>query len=190
MKSLTLWQIQLLPWYAFGIFWAVAALRVKPVKSAEPLAARLFTLILVTAAFAMLFSNVFHVGLLAERFVPFNHTIQAAGVLLTYLGCGLSMWARASLGQYWSARVTLKVDHQLIHSGPYSRIRHPIYTGLFLAMLGTALVIGEWRGLLAVVVITVTHVLKAMREESLLTGELGEQYREYQRQTGFLLPRL
>ena len=190
MKNLTLWQIELWPWDAVLIYWAVAAIRVKPTKSTEPLIVRVFTLILVIVAFWMLFSDRFRVGMLGKRFLPLDHTIQVAGVLLTYLGFALAIWARANLGQYWSARVTLKVDHQLIRSGPYSSIRHPIYTGLLLAVLGTALVIGEWRGLVAVIIVSVTHVLKAKREESLLTGELGEPYRQYQRQTGFLLPRL
>jgi len=69
-------------------------------------------------------------------------------------------------------------------------VRHPIYTGMLLAAMGTALVIGEWRGVLAVVVMWAAHYRKALREEALLTRELGEEYVSYRRSTGFLFPRL
>ena len=66
-------------------------------------------------------------------------------MLLTWLGIGLAIWARYHLAEYWSARVTIKEDHQLIRTGPYARLRHPIYSGLILATIGSALVIGKWR---------------------------------------------
>jgi protein-S-isoprenylcysteine O-methyltransferase Ste14 len=93
------------------------------------------------------------------------------------------------LGQYWSGRVTLKVDHQLIRFGPYAHVRHPIYSGLLLAMAGTALVIGEWRAALGVLLAIVELSRKAAKEEALLASEFGDQYREYRRQAGFLTPR-
>ena len=65
----------------------------------------------------------------------------------------------------------------MIRSGPYAVVRHPIYTGLFVAAAGTALVVGEWRGVLAVALLLAAHSRKALREESLLTGEFGEEYR-------------
>jgi len=102
----------------------------------------------------------------------------------------VAIWARYSLGAYWSARVTLKEGHQLIRSGPYALVRHPIYTGMFLAALGTALVGGEWRGILALLLLITAHARKAFREESLLSREFGEEYTNYRRSTGFLFPRL
>ena len=65
--------------------------------------------------------------------------------MATWGGIGLALWARVHLGQYWSARITLKEDHQLIRTGPYARLRHPIYTGLDLAAIGSAVVIDHWR---------------------------------------------
>ena len=102
----------------------------------------------------------------------------------------LAIWARYAIGQFWSARVALKEGHQLICSGPYAVVRHPIYTGLFGAAAGAALVVGEWRGVLAVALLLAAHSRKALREESLLTSEFGEQYRNYRRSAGFLFPRL
>jgi protein-S-isoprenylcysteine O-methyltransferase Ste14 len=113
-----------------------------------------------------------------------------AGTALTYLGVAFAIWARWSLGRNWSAEVSLKTDHQLVSSGPYAYVRHPIYSGLLLAVIGTAVVIGEWRGLLAILITAVGHVLKAKREEALMTSAFGDQYRQRRRETGFLLPRL
>jgi len=140
--------------------------------------------------FELLFSNALRVGPLRLRFLPVEDWIVWSGIALTSLGVALAIWARYSIGQYWSARVTLKEGHRVIRSGPYAWVRHPIYTGMLLAAMGTALVIGEWRGVLAVVVMWAAHYRKALREEALLTRELGEEYVSYRRSTGFLFPRL
>ncbi|MFZ1156488.1 MAG: isoprenylcysteine carboxylmethyltransferase family protein [Candidatus Sulfotelmatobacter sp.] len=190
MANLTLWQIELWPWYGLGIYWLVAAFRVKSTQSREPLAARIFTLAVVGFAFALLFSHYFQAGFLGERFLAPNLAIQRAGVVLTFLGAALAIWARTILGANWSAQISLKVNHQLIRSGPYAYVRHPIYTGLMLAYSGTAIVIGEWRGLLAIVVAAVGITLKAKREEALMITVFGDQYVQHRRDTGFLLPRL
>ena len=68
-------------------------------------------------------------------------------------------------------------------------MRHPIYTGMLLGCAGTALVVGEWRGVLAVALLLAAHSRKALREERLLTTEFGEEYVAYRRSTGFLFPR-
>jgi protein-S-isoprenylcysteine O-methyltransferase Ste14 len=110
--------------------------------------------------------------------------------MLTYLGAAIAIWARIILGQNWSARVTLKVGHELIRSGPYRYVRHPIYTGMLLAMIGTAMVAGEWRGAAAVALSIIAFCLKAQREEQFMVTEFGETYHEYRSQTGFLVPGL
>jgi protein-S-isoprenylcysteine O-methyltransferase Ste14 len=189
MKALMPWQIDLLPWYVFGAYWAISALQVKRTKAAEKSIDRLFTLILMVAAFFLLFYDM-RLGPLEQRFLPLDNTIEWAGVVTTSLGILLAIWARYSLGPYWSARVTLKEEHRLIRSGPYRLVRHPIYTGMFLGALGRALTLGEWRGVVAVVLVLAAHTRKAMREESLLTREFGDEYASYRRNTGFLFPRL
>jgi protein-S-isoprenylcysteine O-methyltransferase Ste14 len=83
----------------------------------------------------------------------------------------------------------LKVDHQLIRSGPYAYVRHPLYAGLLVAMAGTALVVGEWRAVLGVLVGLMEFSRKAGKEEALLTTEFNQDYQEYRRHTGFLGPR-
>lgn len=190
MANLTLWQIEMWPWYAFGIYWLLTAFRVKTTQASEPPAARLFTMAVMGFAFVLLFSHYFQGSVLGERFLARNFAIARAGVLLTYLGAAIGIWARTILGSNWSAQVSLKVNHQLIRSGPYAHVRHPIYTGILLAIAGTAIVIGEWRGLLAIVLAGVGLGLKARREEALMISVFGPQYQQHRHDTGFLLPRL
>jgi protein-S-isoprenylcysteine O-methyltransferase Ste14 len=84
----------------------------------------------------------------------------------------------------------LKEGHELIQSGPYSLVRHPIYSGILIAVFGTALFIGEWRALLGVFLIWLGHTQKARREEKLLSDQFGEVFARYRQRTGALLPRL
>lgn len=190
MTTLTLWQWETLPWYAFGAYWAITALRVKPTKMTEPSAGRLATLVPIALALVLLFNNRLSLGPLRLRFIPSELWILWTGIVLTFFGSAIAIWARYCLGQYWSARVTLKEGHQLISAGPYAYVRHPIYTGMLLAVVGTALFIGAWRGILAVLLTLAAHSFKAAREEALLTREFGAQYEAYRRRTGFLFPRV
>lgn len=190
MSNITIGQIALIPWYALALVWAVGWLRVKSAKASEPITARLFQITLVGFGFALLFSKSLAFGRLAIRMFPPAPILDWTGVALTFVGSILAIWARLLLGQNWSATVSLKTGHQLVRSGPYAYIRHPIYAGLLLAVIGTAMVLGEWRGLAAITVFAIAHGLKARNEEQFLTAEFGEEYRQYREMTGFLLPRL
>ena len=103
-------------------------------------------------------------------------------------GLGFAVWARRCLGRNWSGIVTVKQGHELIRSGPYALVRHPIYTGLLLAILGTASAIGEWRGLIAFVLITAGFVLKLRIEEDFISETFGEQYARYRAEVPALIP--
>lgn len=191
MKLLTLWHIDVLAWYTFGGFWLIAWLQgVHGTKVREKSSDRLLTVAVVVSAFELLFNNWPRITVLEQRFVPDDLWVRCAAVGLTWLGIAVAIWARVCIGEFWSARVTLKEGHQLIRSGPYAFVRHPIYTGMLLGAAGTAVLIGEWRGLLAVALLLAAHSRKAMREEALLKKEFGEQYGAYRQTTGFLFPRL
>ena len=184
----TLWQIELVPWYAFIIVWLVAALWVKAEKVSENSLSRLVHGLLFTVGFYLLFARSVQFGPLDRRFVPLAYGVQVAGIVVTFAGVALAIWARIVLGQNWSARVTRKIGHELMRTGPYAFIRHPIYSGLSLAVIGTAVFTGQWRGLVALVLVVTAESFKAKREEQFMLAEFGEQYREYQQQTGFLIP--
>jgi protein-S-isoprenylcysteine O-methyltransferase Ste14 len=126
---------------------------------------------------------------LGARFVPASDAAAWVGVALTGAGVAIAIWARWHLGANWSGVVTLKEGHELIRSGPYRTIRHPIYTGILVALLGTAVAAGEVRGLLAVAIAWLSFYTKARREESFLTQEFGDCFAEHTKRTGMFLPR-
>ena len=178
------------PWIVFIAYWIVSAMRTRRTASQEPAGSRLAFLALEIAGYVLLFSGNARVGMLGERMFHRTWAVAATGVALVWIGIGLAIWARRHLGEYWSARVTIKEDHKLIRSGPYARLRHPIYSGLDLAVVGSSLAIDEWGCAVGVALIVVGYWIKARREERMLAAQFGEAFTEHCRHTGFLLPRL
>ena len=177
------------PWIAFGAYWAISALKTRKTIHRESFASRSGVLFLEIVGFFMLFSRAAKIGVLGQRVVPQTYIAAIAGVALTWIGIAIALWARWHLGQYWSARVTLKEDHKLIRSGPYAHFRHPIYSGLDLAVLGGAVAIDEWRCVAGAVFIVLGYWIKARKEESMLAAQFGEGFKEHCRHTGFLIPK-
>ncbi|MGH9547566.1 MAG: methyltransferase family protein [Terriglobales bacterium] len=177
------------PWVILLIYWIIGAFKTRPTHTEESLASRYLVVLLEVAGYLLIFNHSTEIGFLGKRFIPHTLTGAVLGVLLTWIGIGLAIWARYHLAEYWSARVTIKEDHQLIRTGPYAHFRHPIYSGLTLAMIGTALVIGKWRCVLGLVLALIGHCIKARKEEEMLTQQFGDAFREHQTHAGFLLPR-
>jgi len=184
------WHADLIPWYVFAAYWLITALRVKRAKAAEKLSDRVASLIVLIAGFALLLSDWPAGGWLRQRWLPIDSRIEWAGVAITTVGVAIAIWARYCIGEYWSARVTLKEGHRLIRAGPYGFVRHPIYTGILMGAVGSALTQGERREIVAVALVLAAYWRKALREESMLTQEFGDEYAEYRKGTGFLLPRI
>lgn len=178
----------LLPWLVFCAYWLAGALRTRRTVECEPFWSRYGVLAMEILGFALLFTDWGGTGL--GRVFPRNFAAGATGVAFTWLGIGLAVWARWHLGQYWSARVTLKEGHELIRTGPYARLRHPIYSGLDLAALGGVLAEDRWRSIAGLFLIVAGYWMKARREESMLAAQFGPAFEEHRRFTGFLFPRL
>jgi protein-S-isoprenylcysteine O-methyltransferase Ste14 len=177
-------------WAAFGIYWLIASSKGKAAQTHEPPYYRLARLGVLGITFSLLFWKPSAAGILGRRFVFESRTVECIGFGLALAGFAIATWARVHLAQYWSDKIILKVDHQLIRSGPYAYVRHPIYSGVLLAVLGTALLLGEARGLLAFALMLVNYAIKAKREEGVLAEHFGYEFREHARRAGFLLPRL
>jgi protein-S-isoprenylcysteine O-methyltransferase Ste14 len=134
--------------------------------------------------------------ILSREFLPFTgkplwpHSASLVGIgsILTIAGLGLAIWARVHLGKYWSGRVTIKVDHRIIETGPYGSVRHPIYSGLLLALLGTVITIGTIQAFLGFALIFIAVVRKLTLEEKWLRSEFGKEYECYQRRVKALVP--
>jgi protein-S-isoprenylcysteine O-methyltransferase Ste14 len=110
-------------------------------------------------------------------------------ILLEFLGFAFTWWARIHLGRLWSGTVTRKADHRTVDTGPYGIVRHPIYTGILLAVFATAAAKGTIPGLAACVFFTLSLWVKARLEERWLSQELGaEAYDAYRRRVPMLIP--
>src|ERR1700722_4605188 len=132
------------PWIIFGVYWAIGALRTRRTVQKEPFVARYGILFLEVVGFTLLFDEDAGFGFLGQRVMHRGLALAEMGIAMTWIGILIALWARWHLGQYWSARVTIKEDHKLIRTGPYARLRHPIYTGLDLAAIGAALTFDRW----------------------------------------------
>jgi protein-S-isoprenylcysteine O-methyltransferase Ste14 len=177
-------------WMVLCVYWVLSALRTKTVKSRESLRQQLSYVLPLALGLTLLFNSRSHYSWLGMRFAPDTTALAISGVMLTAAGVALAMWARLVLGENWSAAVSIRKDHELIRMGPYRTMRHPIYTGMLVGLLGTALVVGEVRGLLAVVIVWLGFYLKARKEEAFLTREFGAGFEAHAQHTGMFLPRL
>ena len=177
-------------WILFALYWLVSALHRKKTKRRESIVQRLLYILPLIAAFYLLNRYRFGYGWLGTRFVPDTPLVQWLAVLITAAGVAISFWARFHLGSNWSGVVTLKEGHELIRTGPYRTVRHPIYTGILIAFLGNAVLIGQVRGLIGLAIIWASFYIKARREESFLAQEFGLNFNEHTRHTGMFLPKL
>jgi protein-S-isoprenylcysteine O-methyltransferase Ste14 len=103
-------------------------------------------------------------------------------------GLGFAVWARVHLGRNWSGTVSVKEDHELIRSGPYAYVRHPIYTGILAAVLGTAIASGTVRALIGLVIIAAALVRKSHIEERFMRETFPGQYERYSAEVPALIP--
>lgn len=177
-------------WVAFAIYWLIAARTGKAAQTSESSLYRILRLFLLLVTFTLLFANWTGIGFVGQRFLPPTQSLAYVGFTLAIVGMAIAVWARVSLGQYWSDKVLLKIGHQLIRSGPYARMRHPIYSGVLLGVAGSALVVNQWRGVLAFVLLLANYSVKASREDKILARAFPEDFPEHKKQAGFLLPRL
>jgi protein-S-isoprenylcysteine O-methyltransferase Ste14 len=180
------WSIEA-AWIVFLAYWVIMAFRVKRTVKRESVGGRLLWVAGGIAAFMLLYGDT-HWGVLASRFAGPDTGWALAGAVLTSVGVAIAIWARTILGGNWSGMVTVKQGHTLIRTGPYTVVRHPIYSGLLLAVLGTALALGEVRGLVAVGVLFVMFLAKSRTEERFMAEQFGREYDNYRRGTHALIP--
>jgi protein-S-isoprenylcysteine O-methyltransferase Ste14 len=168
-------------WVAFWIYWLVASVGVKAGqnRSARFAGARVGVIVLVLL---LIRSKAFN-GHAATN----DPWLQGIGLALFLLGLALAIWARLYLGRNWGMPMSRKVDPELVTTGPYSSIRHPIYSGIILAMVGTAVAVSLY-WLAAVVLVGGYFIYSALVEERLMSGLFPDAYLEYKRSTKMLVP--
>jgi len=177
-------------WVGWIAVWLLWAFQSKRTQQRESVASRLsYSLIAWASGYLMFYGRNLDAWWRWDV-VPYRAWMGWAGVAITAAGFAMTLWARFELGSNWSGTVTVKVEHELIRSGPYRWVRHPIYTGLVVAMAGTALALDERRGVPAVVLLWVAFTIKRLKEEEFMRQTFGAQYIEYSRTTGAIFPLL
>lgn len=177
-------------WAGFFFVWMLWAIRTKRTERRESVGSRLSYSLLVFAGCYLLFAHRVGLPWLYWPILPAAGWLTALAVSITAAGLLFAIWARLHLGANWSGTVTMKVGHELIRSGPYRWVRHPIYSGLFLAFLGTALERRQIRGIFALALIYAGFFRKILKEEEFMNTLFGADYDEYKRTTGALIPHL
>jgi protein-S-isoprenylcysteine O-methyltransferase Ste14 len=173
-------------WLAFVVYWYAAARGMKRAAWRASLPEELAHRLPLAIAVALLFLPHLPPPLM-NRIVTPDPAAGALGVLLALLGLGFAIRARRYLGGNWSGRVMVKEGHTLVTSGPYRVVRHPIYTGLLLAFLGTALALGELRGFLALPILFAAFLIKSRQEEARMRATFPD-YDRYAKRTPALIP--
>jgi protein-S-isoprenylcysteine O-methyltransferase Ste14 len=120
---------------------------------------------------------------------PLPGGLRWAGFGLGLLSVGLLAWTEAELGSLWSAQLQLRQEHQLITSGPYARVRHPLYTAMYGLGLAFALVTASWIFVAFLALVVAGMGSRVGKEEQMMLEEFGEEYRAYMRRTGRYFPR-
>ena len=179
-------------WAVVLVYWVASARWVKRPARSEPLGSRLYKYWLPLAAAAMLIQppRGYPSSFLHWRFMPDDAWVPMLGLAMTWVGVLFACRARSVLGANWSSEVQVKEAHELIVRGPYRLVRHPIYTGLLLALLGSALALGELRGLLAFAIVAVSFCVKLRLEECWMREQFGDAYIDYMRRVKALVPGL
>jgi protein-S-isoprenylcysteine O-methyltransferase len=175
-------------WTALLVIWLIGAVTTKRTARREMRSSRLIEVAACWLAYVLLSGTRPGLGVLNERFVPEAVAVSWTGVALTMAGVLFAVWARFYLGGNWSSAVTVKEGHTLIRGGPYAVVRHPIYSGLSLAVLGTATAVGEFRGLVAVGLVVLAWRHKSLVEERFMREEFGAEYERYCRDVKALIP--
>jgi protein-S-isoprenylcysteine O-methyltransferase Ste14 len=175
-------------WMAWCLYWYVAARNVKAARRTESRSSWVTHTVLLVAAIALLAWPQQGDGWFFGKVLPQTILGYWIGVALLLTGLGFSIWARRRLGRNWSGTVTLKEDHELVRTGPYRWVRHPIYSGLLLGFVGTAISLSEWRGVAAVILAIFALLLKIRLEERWMIETFGNAYLRFRAEVKALIP--
>jgi protein-S-isoprenylcysteine O-methyltransferase Ste14 len=176
-------------WMMFCVVWLVAAFGVKRNIVSRPAWCRLPARVAVVAVLLLVFVRRLndHLLLAGVAVLLASPVIALIGTMLCAAGIGFAIWARMVIGTNWGMPMTLKQGHELVTAGPYAHVRHPIYAGVMLAMLGSVLVIS----LLWLVVLLLNgaqFVYAARKEEQLMLKNFPNEYPAYMRRTKMIIP--
>jgi len=168
-------------WAAFWLYWLVAALFIKRgrILWSRELGIRVVIVIMVIL--------LVRAGVFRDHGLNTDPWRIGVGIVLFVLGLGFAIWARVHIGRNWGGPMTQKDEPELVTSGPYHLVRHPIYSGILIAGVGTALAL-SWLWLIAVLLAGIYFVYSATVEERYLTQQFPDTYPAYRHSTKMLVP--
>ena len=175
-------------WIAWGLYWLVSAYNAKPTERRESSASRLFYSVLLLGGALLMVMPRARLSVLAAPLLPDKPLRFLTALLLVAAGLAFTVWARVHLGRNWSGTVTVKEGHELIRSGPYGLVRHPIYTGLLLAFAGTAIACGDAAAFIGAVLVLLSFLYKLRIEEGFMRARFPGQYANYAATVPALVP--
>lgn len=175
-------------WIAWLVYWWISARDVKCTMRSEPLRSRLLHIVPLSIAAILLIGVSARASWFTRRLIPWAPWQFWVAALVTAAGLLFTVWARMHLGRNWSGLVTIKEDHELVTSGPYAWVRHPIYTGLLAAFIACGFARGDWRGVVAVAIAIAALWRKLRLEEQWMRERFGESYAAYARRVPALVP--
>ena len=175
-------------WILGAVIWLLAAFATKQSIYRESKAQRLRYAIPILLGGFLLAKGQRMSDPLNHRVIPHLDVLAWIAAVLCIAGLAFCVWARFTLGRNWSGVVTLKEGHELITSGPYALVRHPIYTGLLTMFVATVIVEGHVAGLIAVPLVFVSLWIKLRYEEKLMSEKFPNEYAAYQQRVKRLIP--
>ncbi len=174
-------------WCAWALFWLISAFGTKRTARREPLGPRLLYILIGVIGGVLIASRPWPPPM-NLRLWPRSALSYSIGLAVLLAGVAFAVWARVHLGRNWSGMVTVKEDHELIRTGPYAWVRHPIYTGLISGLIGTAVCSGTLRAALGAGIITAALFLKSRTEERFMRETFPAQYQKYCEEVPALIP--
>jgi protein-S-isoprenylcysteine O-methyltransferase Ste14 len=176
-------------WLVLVVFWTVTAIGAKQnigrPQFRKGIAVRLAIIVLIVLAFRL--PPLRQLLLNVQRHIAGNAIAGVLGVVLCALGIAFAIWARVHLGKNWGMPMSQKANAELVMTGPYARVRHPIYSGILLAMLGSTIGASVF-WLLPLLLFASYFVYSARREEELMVSLFPEDYGAYMKRSNMLLP--
>lgn len=172
-------------WVVFSVYWTVASKDKAPTSTGESILSRQLHVVVINAALLIL---LLPVPGLTRRFLPDTRVIHAVGLLIQAAFIGLAVSARRHLGSNWSGEVRIASGHELVRSGPYAYVRHPIYTALVGMYTGTVMVSGEVHALVALAIMLLAYWRKIGLEERALADAFPADHERYRGETWAWIP--
>jgi len=175
-------------WIVFLVYWQIKADHTKTTQRLEPATSRILRALAFLIAIVLLSTNRIPMPWLYRPLWPQGFWPFWLGAAITVAGLLFAVWARQHLGSNWSRSVTIKQGHELITTGPYTVVRHPIYTGILTGFIGSAVALSQVRGMVSFALIFLALWAKLRMEEKWMSSEFGETYATYAHQTAALVP--